>query len=96
MANQDQTSQTSSFQSTAHRELSPMEDPRSPFFLHHGDTPGAILITQLLTEDNYPNWAKAMRMALDSKSKLGIVDGSITTSMAITPLEKIALRMIES
>ena len=37
-----------------------------------------------------------MRMALDAKSKLGIVDGSITTSMAITPLEKIALRMTES
>ena len=96
MAIQDQTSQTSSSQSTAHHELSPMEDPRSPFFFHHGDTPGAILVTQLLTEDNYPNWARAMRMALDSKSKLGIVDGSITTSMAITPLEKIALRMIES
>ena len=96
MENQDQTSQTSSSQSTAHCELSPMEDPRSPFFLHHGDTPGAILITQLLTEDNYPNWARAMRMALDVKSKLGIVDGSITTSMAITPLEKIALRMTES
>ena len=31
-----------------------------------------------------------MRMALDVKSKLGFVDGSITASMAITPLEKIA------
>ena len=29
-------------------------------------------------------------MALDVKSKLGFVDGTITTSMAITPLEKIA------
>ena len=29
-------------------------------------------------------------MALDAKSKLGIVDGSITSSMAVTPLEKIA------
>ena len=28
-------------------------------------------------------------MALDAKSKLGVVDGSITASMAITPLEKI-------
>ena len=31
-----------------------------------------------------------MQMALDVKSKLGFVDGSITASMAITPLEKIA------
>ena len=29
-----------------------------------------------------------MRMALDAKSKLGFVDGSITTSMAVTPLKK--------
>ena len=90
MANQDQTSQTSSSPSVAHRELSPMEDPRSPFFLHHGESPGAILVTQPLTEHNYPNWARAMRMALDANSKLGFVDGSITASMAITPLEKIA------
>ena len=90
MANQDQTSRTSSSPSVAHRELSPMEDPRSPFFLHHGESPGAILVTQPLTEHNYPNWATAMLMALDAKSKLGFVDGSITASMAITPLEKIA------
>ena len=90
MANQDQTSQTLSSPSTAHRELSPMEDLRSPFFLHHGESPGEILVTQPLTEDNYPNWARAMRMALDAKSKLGFVDGTVTASMAITPLEKIA------
>lgn len=90
MANQDQTSRTSSSPSVAHREISPMEDPRSPFFLHHGESPGAILVTQPLTEHNYPNWARAMLMALDAKSKLGFVDGSITASMAITPLEKIA------
>ena len=29
-------------------------------------------------------------MALDAKSKLGFVDGTVTASMAITPLEKIA------
>ncbi|XP_050280582.1 uncharacterized protein LOC126721575 [Quercus robur] len=74
--------------STSQRELSPMEDPHSPFFLHHGESPGAILVSQPLTEDNYPNWARAMKMALDAKSKLGFVDGSITAIMAVTPLEK--------
>ncbi|XP_075656059.1 uncharacterized protein LOC142626153 [Castanea sativa] len=29
-----------------------------------------------------------MKMTLDAKSKLGFVDGSITASMAVTPLEK--------
>ena len=90
MANQDQAPSSTASQSNAHRELSPMEDPRSPFFLHHGESPSAILVTQLLTEDNYPNWARAMLMTLDAKSKLCFVDGSVTISMAVTPLEKIA------
>ena len=49
---------------------------------------GAILVTQPLTEDNYPMWSKAMIMALDAKSKLRFVDGTVNASMAITPLEK--------
>ena len=82
-------SNTKTTSSTSSRhELSPMEDPCSPFFLHHGESPGAILVAQALTEDNYPIWARAMRMALDAKSRLGFVDGSITASMVITPLEK--------
>ena len=84
----DPSSMASNTTSSTTRELSPLEDPRSPFFLHHGESPGAILVVQPLTEDNYPNWARAMRMALDAKSKVGFVDGSITASMAITPLEK--------
>ena len=81
-------SDPSSSSSSPQLLLSPMEDPQSPFFLQHGETPGAILVSQLLTEDNYPTWARAMKMALDTKSKLGFVDGSINASMAITPLEK--------
>ena len=84
MASNTETNSTSS----STRELSPLEDPRSPFFLHNGESPGVILVVQPLTEDNYPNWARAMRMALDAKSKLGFVDGSIIASMAVTPLEK--------
>ena len=65
-----------------------MEDPRSPFFLHHRESPSAILVVQPLTKDNYPTWARVMRMALDAKSKLGFVDGSIIASMVVTSLEK--------
>ena len=90
-SNPSQSSSSSNSSSTAQHELSPMEDPRSPFFLHHGESPGAILVlvSQSLTEDNYSTWARAMRMALDAKSKLGFVDRSITASMAIMPLEKL-------
>ena len=84
MASNTETNSTSS----STRELSPLEDPRSPFFLHHVESLGAILVVQPLTEDNYPNWARAMRMALDANSKLGFVNGSITASMVVTTLEK--------
>ena len=87
MASNTQATQTGS-SSSSQRELTPMEDPRSPFFLHHGETPGAILVTQPLNEDNYPMWSRAMRMALDAKSKLGFIDGIVNALMAITPLEK--------
>ena len=88
-SNPSQSSSSSPSSTSAQHELSPMEDPRSPFFLHHGEAPGAILVSQSLIEDNYSTWARAMWMALDAKSKLGFVDGSITASMAITPLEKL-------
>ena len=44
MALNTQATQTGSA-SSSQRELTPMEDPRSPFFLHHGETLGAILVT---------------------------------------------------
>jgi gag-polypeptide of LTR copia-type/Integrase core domain/Retrotransposon gag protein/GAG-pre-integrase domain len=57
--------------------ISDVLDPSSPFFLHHSDNPGIILVPQLLTESNYPAWSRAMTMALSSKNKLGFVDGTI-------------------
>ena len=89
-SNPSQSSSSSPSSTFAQRELSPMEDPRSPFFLHHGESPGAILVSQSLTEDNYSTWARAMQMALDAKSKLEFMDGSIIASMAVMPLEKLA------
>ena len=72
MASNTQATQIGS-SSSSQRELTPMEDPRSPFFLHHGETPdgetpGAILVTQPLTKDNYPMWSRAMRMAIREAS----------------------------
>ena len=44
MASNTKTTSSSSSQ----RKLSPMEVPRSPLFLHHGESPGAILVLNLL------------------------------------------------
>ena len=56
---------------------SAIDDPLSPYFLHHSDSPGMILVSQLLNGDNYSSWSRSMSIALSVKNKLGFVDGTI-------------------
>ena len=45
-------------------------DESHPFFLHHAENPGVILVSQPLTGgENYPTWARSMERALRIKSK---------------------------
>lgn len=53
------------------------DDVSSPYYLHHEESPGAVLVSQLLVGDNYPIWSRLMEMALIIKNKIGFVDGSI-------------------
>jgi len=50
----------------------------SPFYLHHGDSPGTLLVSQPLVGNNYHTWKRSMTMALSAKNKLGFIDGSLT------------------
>lgn len=52
-------------------------DYSNPFYLHHSDNPGMMLVSQLLTGDNYPLWQRSMSTALDAKNKFGFVNGTI-------------------
>jgi hypothetical protein len=52
-------------------------DSSSPYFLHHGDSPGSILVSQILHEDNYHTWSHSMMMALTAKNKVNFIDGSL-------------------
>lgn len=56
---------------------SAIDDPLSPYFLHHLDSP-SILVSQPLTDDNYSSWSRSMSIALSVKNKLGFINGSIT------------------
>jgi hypothetical protein len=47
------------------------------FFTHHSDNPSLMLISKPLNGDNYSVWRRAMTMALNSKNKLGFVNGTI-------------------
>lgn len=61
------------------RPRNPIDDPSDPYFLHHGDNPGHVLVSQLLTgQDNYIAWSRAMELAISVKNKLGFLNGSIS------------------
>ncbi|XP_077214540.1 uncharacterized protein LOC143849422 [Tasmannia lanceolata] len=49
----------------------------SPYYIHHSDSLGAVIVSKVLTGDNYYNWSRAMRMALNAKKKLAFIDGSL-------------------
>lgn len=36
------------------------DDPSDPLYLHHSDQPGLVLVTQQLSQSNYPLWSHAM------------------------------------
>ena len=63
--------------SAASFSKSAIDDPCSPYFLHHSDNPGVSLVSQLLNGDNYSSWNRTMIIALSAKNKLGFVDGSV-------------------
>ncbi|KAL5546594.1 hypothetical protein UlMin_006281 [Ulmus minor] len=57
---------------------SAIDEPSNPYFLHHSDSPGLVLVSQPLIRDNYVSWSRVMLIALSIKNKLRFIDGSIT------------------
>jgi hypothetical protein len=52
-------------------------DSSNPFFLNHGDSPGAMIVSKSLNGENYNSWKRAMMMALSVKNKLSFVNGTL-------------------
>ncbi|RVW81531.1 Retrovirus-related Pol polyprotein from transposon RE1 [Vitis vinifera] len=59
-------------------------DLSNPYFTHHSDHPGLVLISKPLNGDNYSAWRKAMTLALNAKNKLGFVNGTIKAPLEET------------
>lgn len=57
-------------------------DISNPFFIHHSDHPGLVLVSKPLNGDNYSPWLRAMTIALNAKNKLGFVNGTLKTPSA--------------
>jgi hypothetical protein len=54
-----------------------INDFSDSLFLHHGDSPSSILVSQVLNGENYNSWSRSMLMALNAKNKLCLIDGSM-------------------
>nr|XP_011466268.1 PREDICTED: uncharacterized protein LOC105352044 [Fragaria vesca subsp. vesca] len=66
-------------------------EPSNPYFIHHSDHPGLVLVSKLLNGDNFSGWKRAMVRALNSKNKLGFVNGSIKAPSEETDPEGYAI-----
>ena len=49
----------------------------NPYFLHHSDHSGMILVSKVLEGDNYSTWSRAMQISLGTIDKIGFVTSSI-------------------
>jgi hypothetical protein len=63
-----------------------IDDSSSPYYIHHGDSPGSILVSQLLNGENYHTWNRSMILALTAKNKVGFIDGSIIKPVRATEI----------
>ncbi|KAI9174714.1 hypothetical protein LWI28_021768 [Acer negundo] len=48
-----------------------------PFLIYHSDNPTAVLVSPVLSGDNYGTRSSAITMALRGKNKLGFVGGTL-------------------
>ncbi|XP_070669026.1 uncharacterized protein [Malus domestica] len=53
------------------------QEVSNPYFLHHSDHPGLMLVSKPLNGDNYATWHRAMTVSLNAKNKLGFIDGTL-------------------
>ncbi|GAV62904.1 LOW QUALITY PROTEIN: UBN2_3 domain-containing protein, partial [Cephalotus follicularis] len=58
----------------------------SPYYVHHSDNPGIMLVSQALTGDNYSTWSRSISMALEAKNKLGFINGLVSKPLADSSL----------
>ncbi|PNX92984.1 hypothetical protein L195_g016132 [Trifolium pratense] len=52
-------------------------DILNPYFMHPNENPSLILVTPLLSGNNYHSWSRSMTIALRYKNKLQFINGSL-------------------
>jgi len=78
------TAHNASFNTTT---LNLSDDSSSCYYLHPSDNPGALLVSEIFTGENYIAWSRSMTIALTVKNKIAFIDGSlvqpITTNQSL-------------
>ena len=79
---------SASYSSSTSIERDPalVEDISNPLYLHHAESLGAMLVSEVLIGENYHAQVRFMKKALIVKNKFGFVNGTITL---FSPLIKI-------
>ncbi|XP_050877662.1 uncharacterized protein LOC127081454 [Lathyrus oleraceus] len=60
-------------------------DILNPYFMHPNENPSLILVTPLLSNNNYHSWSRSMAMALRSKNKLHFINGVLPRPSDLDP-----------
>ncbi|CAJ2676983.1 unnamed protein product [Trifolium pratense] len=63
-----------------------LTNPSNPFYLHPNENPSVVLVTPLLDNKNYHNWARLMHIALISKNKEKFIDGTFSKPPTNDPM----------
>nr|KYP40762.1 hypothetical protein KK1_037893 [Cajanus cajan] len=60
----------------------------NPLFLHPGENPALVLVTPLLSDNNFQQWKHDMLVALETKNKDQFVLGTLPCPASSDPLLK--------
>ncbi|KAL1331456.1 hypothetical protein AAHE18_12G186700 [Arachis hypogaea] len=62
------------------------QDTTNPYYIHPSENPTSVLVTPVLTVNNYHSWNRFFTMAIISKNKYGFLTGSISSPLPGDPL----------
>ncbi|WOH04397.1 hypothetical protein DCAR_0623806 [Daucus carota subsp. sativus] len=86
---------SSSTNNTNTRNTTPVIDINHPYFLSASDQPGLSLVSEALSDQNYQQWSRSVRIALSAKLKLGFIDGTQVKPDANSPMIHLWIRSNE-
>lgn len=55
------------------------------YYLQHSNLPSTMLVSHVLTGDNYHTWSRLMQMALKAKKKIRFMNGLIVQPSMTDP-----------